>query len=65
MAKRGAVPAMYTFTKYEKRMIARIDERIDRGSSRKQVVVRSMKSLTFTTCTLICRNRKRKRKLMN
>lgn len=56
---------MYAFTKYEKRMIARIDERIDRGSNRKQVVVRSMKSLTFTTCTLICRNRKRKRKLMN
>lgn len=65
MAKRGAVPAMYAFTKYEKRMITRIDESIDRGSGRRQVTVRSMKSLTFTTCALICRNRKRKKKSMN
>lgn len=63
MAKRGARPALYSFTRYEERMITRIDENVDRGNGRRQVAVKSMKSLTFTTCALICH--KRKRKVMN
>ena len=59
MAKRGAVPALYAFTRYEEHIITQIDE----SSGKKQITVRSIKSLTFSTYAPIYHKHTHKRKL--
>jgi hypothetical protein len=61
---KGASAAVFTFTRYEERLV----ERIDRDSAKRQeFVIMTTKALKLTSCSLITRGRKQKRKkrLMN
>ena len=61
---KGASAAVLTFTRYEERLVERIDKNSVR---RREFVVRTTKALRFTACSLITRGRrqKRKKRLMN
>lgn len=63
MAKRTSA-AVFTFTKYEERLI----ERIDKDSARRrEFVLRTTEALKFTTCSIITRKRGQRcrKRLMN
>ena len=63
MAK-GASTATITFTRYEERLIRRIDRN---STKRREFVIRTTEALRFTVCSIITRKRKHvhKQKLMN